>query len=221
MADEDGTGSAHPDGVVAAGAAAGSGTTAEPVPTTGISLATGGTLSARSVPAMPAFVAVLVTEGPNGVASTAARLLGDMLRAGVRAGLRHHADPGGAREQARHMVRTGLDLGAFAPGALAPSLDVRAEGVDDRFVRTWVRTVRRVAEIRTVLVHGDDTVWRHRLRPDRWADDDVILTLARHNGVPGRPGWFHPRLGTHEYAAGHGVGHEALVYPFTLGDLLL
>ena len=29
---------------------------------------------------------------------------------------------------------------------------------------------------------------------------DVVLWLVRHNGIAGRPGWFHARLGLHQHA---------------------
>src|SRR5262245_45280580 len=61
--------------------------------------------------------------------------------AGMRAGIRHYARPGAAGDQAHHCASVGKRLGVFVPGALAPTLDVEAEGVDDRFIRTWIKTV--------------------------------------------------------------------------------
>ncbi|MFC4002743.1 GH25 family lysozyme [Prauserella oleivorans] len=167
------------------------------------------------------FASITVTESLNWTDSTAARQLRDALHAGVHAGIRHFARPGGAQDQARHLVRTGAPLGAFAPGALAPALDARAEGVDDRFVKAWIKAVRNEAGLRRVLVYAAFDDWQHRFRPDKWADSDVVLWLIRHNGIPGRPGWFHSRLGLHQHSAGNGFGADALVYPFTLADVLL
>ncbi|WP_024875037.1 lysozyme [Saccharomonospora piscinae] len=167
-----------------------------------------------------AFASISVTENSNWVDRDAAEQLGTALRAGVHAGIRHVGRPGGAQDQARHLVRVGKPLGAFTPGTLAPTLDARAEGVDDRFVRTWIRTVRQEAVIRRVLVYDEPEHWQ-RLHPDKWADDDVVLWSPWHNGIPGRPGWFHPRLGLHEHSCADGIGRHALVYPFTLADVLI
>lgn len=174
-------------------------------------------LRARAV----AFASVSVTESLNWTDEDAARQLVAASRAGVHAGIRHFARPGAVADQVRHLVRTGMPLGAFAPGALAPTLDVRATGVDDRFVKSWIKAIRHATGIRRVLVAAPYEMWVHGLRPGKWADDDVVLWLARHNGIPGRPGWFHPRLGLHQHGEGDGIGAEALVYPFTLTDVLL
>ncbi|EHR63143.1 glycoside hydrolase family 25 domain-containing protein [Saccharomonospora cyanea] len=167
------------------------------------------------------FASVSITDNSNWVDRDAAARLTEALHAGVHAGIRHLGRPGAPQDQARHVVRVGKPLGAFTPGTLAPTLDARAEGVDDRFVRTWIRTLRQEAVIRRVLVYAEAAQWLHRFRPDRWADDDVVLWSAWHNGVPGRAGWFHPRLGLHEHTGEGGIGRHALVYPFTLADVLV
>ncbi|SFP40981.1 Glycosyl hydrolases family 25 [Amycolatopsis arida] len=163
------------------------------------------------------FASVTVTESLNWTDSAAVRQLRAAQGLGLHCGARHLARPGGASNQAEHFVRTTAPLGTFAPGALAPALDVRVPGVDDRFVRGWIKAVRQAAGVGTVLVYAEYEDWLHRLRPDKWADAGVVLWLVRHNGIPGRPGWFHSRLGLHE----HHPGHDALVYPFTLADILL
>lgn len=167
------------------------------------------------------FAAITVTESMNWADEQAARELLAARKAGVHAGIRHYARPGGAQDQARHAVRAGRQLHAFASGALAPTLDVEATGVDDRFIRTWIKTMRQVTGIRRVLVYAHYEQWLHRFRPGKWVDDDVVLWLIRHNGIPGRPGWFHPRLGLHQHTQGKGYAVDALVYPFTLDDVLL
>ncbi|MFF5988852.1 GH25 family lysozyme [Prauserella flavalba] len=167
------------------------------------------------------FAAITVTESLNWTDDNAARQLGDAMRAGVHAGIRHYARPGAVQDQAKHFVRTGMPLGAFAPGALAPSIDVGADGVDDRFIKSWIKAVRNAAGIRRILVYAAYEDWLHRFHPDKWADSEVVLWLVRHNGIPGRPGWFHSRLGLHQHSAGRPFGADALVYPFTLSDVLL
>lgn len=174
------------------------------------------------------FASITVTENLNWSDVGAERQIEEAQHAGVRAGIRHYARPGAAGDQAEHCASVGKRLGVFYPGSLAPALDVEAEGVDDRFVRTWIKTVRQAAGIRRVLVAAPYDHWLHRLRPDRWADRDVVLWVSRHNGIPGRPGWFHPRLGVHQHGpAPTGaefdgpIGFDALVYPFTLADLLV
>jgi lysozyme len=173
------------------------------------------------------FASVTVTESINWSDGGAQRQVEAAQRAGVRAGIRHYARPGAAYDQAEHCVRLGKQLDVFGPGSLAPTLDVEAVGVDDRFIRAWIKTVRHAAGIRRVLVYAPYEHWLHQLNPDKWADSDVVLWVSRHNGIPGRPGWFHQRLGLHQHSSAqapglHGpIGLDALVYPFTLADLLL
>lgn len=174
------------------------------------------------------FASVTVTENVNWSDAGAQRQIAAAQEAGVRAGIRHYARPGAPHDQAEHCVRLGKQLGVFGPGALAPALDVHAVGVDDRFIRAWIKGVRHAAGIRKVLVYAPYDSWLHELHPDKWADSDVVLWVRRHNGIPGRPGWFHPRLGLHQHRAApiapglHGpIGLDALVYPFTVADVLL
>lgn len=167
------------------------------------------------------FASITVTENLNWSDAGSAQQLSRALDAGVHAGIRHLAREGGAIDQARHVVRTGAPLGAFAPGVLAPALDARAPGIDDRFVKTWLKTLRGEAGIRKVLVYAEFDDWQHRFHPDKWADADVVLWLVRGNGIPGRPGWFHSRLGVHQHTGEGPVAPSALVYPFTLTDVLL
>ncbi|EHR52722.1 lysozyme M1 (1,4-beta-N-acetylmuramidase) [Saccharomonospora marina XMU15] len=167
------------------------------------------------------FASITVTEGMNWTDERAARQLVDAYRAGVHAGIRHYARPGAPQEQAKHLAQTGTRLGALVPGSLAPALDVGAEGIDDRFVKAWIKSLRQCAGIRRVLVYAPYEHWQRRLHPDKWADDEVVLWLVRHNGIPGRPGWFHSRLGLHQHGNGGGYGNDALVYPFTLADIVL
>jgi lysozyme len=173
------------------------------------------------------FASVTVSENVNWSDPGAERMLSAAQHAGLHTGARHFARPGAVHDQAEHFVRTAGRLGAFAPGSLAPALEVDAQSVDDRFVKSWIKHVRHAARIRRVLVYAAHDCWAHRLHPNRWADPDVVLWLVRHNGIPGRPGWFHARLGLHQHAlsslpgvAGP-VAQDAVVYPFTLSDVLL
>jgi GH25 family lysozyme M1 (1,4-beta-N-acetylmuramidase) len=173
------------------------------------------------------FASVTVTESVNWIDRGAQRQIEAAQRARVRAGIRHYARPGAAYDQAEHCVRLGKQLDVFGPGSLAPALDVEAVGVSDRFIKAWIKSVRHAAGIRRVLIYAPYEHWLHELHPDKWADSDVVLWVSRHNGIPGRPGWFHPRLGVHQHSAAeapglHGpIGLDALVYPFALTDLLL
>jgi lysozyme len=174
------------------------------------------------------FASVTVSENVNWRDTGAERMVAAAQEAGLHTGARHYARPGAVHDQAEHFVRTASRLGAFAPGSLAPALEVDAQSVDDRFVKAWIKHVRNAARIRRVLVYAGHDCWSRRLHPDRWADPDVVLWLVRHNGIPGRPGWFHARLGLHQHAYDEGVAgvggpvaQDAVVYPFTLSDLLL
>lgn len=165
-----------------------------------------------------AFASITTTESMNWSDPVAARQVASARDAGLRTGVRHFARPGGPGEQAEHAARFARPLGALAAGSLAPALHVAVEGVDDKFIKTWIKTLRHTTGIRRVLVYADYEHWLHQqLHPDKWADREVVLWLVRHNGIPGRPGWFHSRLGLHQ----HSAGRDALVYPFTLADLLL
>ena len=167
------------------------------------------------------FAAVTVTEGLNWLDENAVRQVTIAQRAGLHVGIRHYARAGAPAYQARYLVETGKPLGAFAPGALAPTLDVGANGIDDRFIKTWIKAWRHASGLQRVLVYADHDDWAHRFSPDKWADDEVVLWLVRRNGIPGRPGWFHSRLGVHQHGHTGGIGTDALVYPFALDDLLL
>lgn len=174
------------------------------------------------------FASITVTENVNWSDAGANRQIAAAQRAGVHTGIRHYARPGAPQDQAEHCARTGMALGVFGPGALAPALDVEVVGVDDRFVKAWIKAIRNAAGIRRVLVYARYEAWSHELHPDKWADADVVLCVRRHNGIPGRPGWFHPRLGLHEHLAAPiapgfdgPIGLDAIVYPFTLADVLL
>lgn len=174
------------------------------------------------------FASITVTESNNWSDPTAERQITAAQRVGIHTGARHYARPGAVQDQAQHFVRTGRRIGAFNPGSLAPALEVAAEGVDDRFIRSWIKAMRQASKVRRVLVYAGHEHWESLLSPDKWADSEVVLWLARHNGIPGRPGWFHQRLGVHQHGnegallgLGGTVRQDAIVYPFTLADLLI
>lgn len=164
-----------------------------------------------------AFASITNTEGMNWHDPRATEQVEGATRSGLHAGIRHFATPGGPADQATQAVRHGKPIGAFQRGSLAPALHVAAEGVGDKFIKSWIKAIRQAANIQRVLIYAEYELWLHHLHPDRWADSEVTLWLVRHNGIPGRPGWFHSRLGVHQ----HGAGSDAVVYPFTLADLLL
>jgi GH25 family lysozyme M1 (1,4-beta-N-acetylmuramidase) len=175
-----------------------------------------------------AFASITVTENVNWSDLGAQRQITAAQEAGVRAGIRHYARPGAPADQAEHCVRLGKQLGVFGPGSLAPALDVDAVGVDDRFIKAWIKGVRHAAGIRRVLVYAPYDAWLHHLHPEKWADADVVLWVRRHNGIPGRPGWAHPRLGLHQHRTAPiapgldgPIGLDAIVYPFTIADVLV
>ncbi|MBB5852924.1 GH25 family lysozyme M1 (1,4-beta-N-acetylmuramidase) [Amycolatopsis umgeniensis] len=174
------------------------------------------------------FASVTVSENTNWRDVAAERNLAGAQHAGIHTGARHYARPGAVHDQADHFVRTASALGAFAPGSLAPALEVEAPSVDDRFIKAWIKHVRHAARIERVLVYAGLDCWTDRLHPDKWADSEVVLWLVRHNEIPGRPGWFHSRLGLHQHGFGTGlpgvdgpIAQDAVVYPFALSDVLL
>jgi len=163
------------------------------------------------------FACVTTTESMNWRDPDAGKQVTAAREAGLHAGVRHFARPGGPEEQARLAARFAAPLGALTRGCLAPALHVAVDGLDDRFVKSWLRTVRSVTGVRRVQVHATYEYWVRHLHPAKWADPEVVLGIVRHNGIAGRPGWSEARLGIHQ----HRTGHAAVVYPFTLDDLLL
>jgi LysM repeat protein/GH25 family lysozyme M1 (1,4-beta-N-acetylmuramidase) len=93
--------------------------------------------------------------------------------------------------------------GLLAPGSLFPALDIEAADLQssaDAFVRDFITQYRQASGRREIAVYANLDWWTHYLHPDQWADDSVILWIARYNGDPGNPGWSHPRLGVHQHS---------------------
>jgi len=96
------------------------------------------------------------------------------------------------------------------------------------FVAEFISRLRTATGIRRVFVYANLDWYTNVLRPDEWADPDVLLWIARYNGDPGNPGWPHPQLAVHQHTqkgsvpgiAGN-VDRDATVSGYTLAQLTL
>lgn len=96
------------------------------------------------------------------------------------------------------------------------------------FVHEFIRLFRESTGVRRILIYANLDWYRNILRPDDWADADVLLWIARYNGDPGNPGWSHSQLALHQHTqtgtvpgiAGK-VDRDATVGSYTLAHLTL
>ncbi|WP_063695709.1 LysM peptidoglycan-binding domain-containing protein [Amycolatopsis orientalis] len=177
------------------------------------------------------FASFKLTEDTTYTDTTSASRVPAARNAGVVPGGYHFARPGNVGGQAEHFAANLRAAGLLDGGALAPMLDMEAAALRsgaNGFVGEFIRCLRETAGIRRVLVYANLDWYRNVLRPDEWADADVLLWIARYNGDPGRPGWEHPQLALHQHTqkgtvpgiSGH-VDRDATVGSFTLAQLTL
>ncbi|WNV86560.1 LysM peptidoglycan-binding domain-containing protein [Umezawaea sp. Da 62-37] len=122
---------------------------------------------------------------------------------GIAAGGYHFAQPGNVSAQVDHFVHHLRARGLLDSGALWPMLDMEADGFGDPngFIAEFIRLYRERSGRRQILVYANQNWFTTRLRPDEWADDDVILWCAQYNGDPGNLDYAHPRLGLHQHTS--------------------
>lgn len=122
--------------------------------------------------------------------------------AGIRVSGYHFAHAGKLDPQVKTFVDALKGKGLLKPGNLAPMLDMEAtdlRATGNAFVRDFIPRFRSATGLRRIVVYANLDWFTNVLRPDEWADPDVILWLARYGFPAGVPGWFHPRLGLHQY----------------------
>lgn len=185
------------------------------------------------------FASVKTTQGTGYRNPKAAGQAGGARDAGVAPGAYHFADnrlPVGA--QVNYFVDNSAPLGLFSEGSLMPMLDVEASPGDgigwnawsaNTFIPQFIRGLRDRTGVADVAIYASLNDWRTILRPDEWADDDVLVWVAVHNGDPGNlQGYYHRRAGLHQHTAEGNVPGAAgfidrniTVNGFTLSSLLI
>ncbi|SDC25973.1 LysM peptidoglycan-binding domain-containing protein [Actinokineospora iranica] len=151
------------------------------------------------------YASIKLTENTDFVDPDAAGHIAGARSAGIVPGGYHFARPGNIPAQvghfAAHLERHRL---LSTPGALAPMLDMEApelRGQANSFTAEFIDRLRAATGIGRVLVYANLDWFTHVLRPGQWADEDVMLWIARYNGDPGNPGWTHPRLALHQHTS--------------------
>lgn len=177
------------------------------------------------------FCSFKLTEGIGNTDSTSPGRVPAARAAGIVPGGYHFARPGDVGGQAARFAASLRAAGLLGGGALAPMLDMEAAELRDGangFVRDFIARLRAETGIRRVLVYGNLDWYTNVLRPGDWADADVLLWIARYNGIPGRPGWSHPQLAVHQHSQqgrvpgiSGNVDRDATVGSYTLAQLTL
>lgn len=148
------------------------------------------------------FASIKVTEGTDFTDPNATDHVNHARAAGIRVGGYHFARDTNLEAQVDHFAAQLRARALLDGGALAPMLDMEANELRDtanQFTAAFIARLRAVTGKRRVLVYANLHWWTNVLRPDQWADDDILLWIARYNGDPGNPGWHHPRLALHQH----------------------
>ncbi len=172
-----------------------------------------------------------LTESTGYVDPTSGPRIAAARSAGIAPGGYHFARPGDPVAQANHFA-TQLRLnGLHSAGSLAPMLDMEAaelRGTANSFVPAFIARLRAVIGVHRVLVYANLDWFTRVLDPARWADDGVLLWIARYNGNPGNPGWTHPKLALHQHTQtgtvpgiGGNVDRNATIGNYALADLTI
>lgn len=177
------------------------------------------------------YASIKVSESTNFVDNAAAGHANGARAAGIRAGGYHFARDTTINAQVDHFTAQLRARGLLAAGSLAPMIDMEAAELRDNanpFLTAFISRFRQVTGIRRVLVYANLDWWTRVLRPNEWADADVLLWIARYNGDPGNPGWAHPKLALHQHTSTGtvpgipgNVDRNATIGGYTLGHLTL
>ncbi|GAB3467057.1 GH25 family lysozyme [Actinophytocola sediminis] len=150
------------------------------------------------------YASIKVTESTTFIDNAAPGHASGARAAGIRAGGYHFARNTDITRQVNHFATHLRALGLLNPGSLAPMIDMEAaelRGNANPFITTFITRLRHATGIRRVLVYANLDWWTRVLRPNEWADADVLLWIARYNGDPGNPGWVHPKLALHQHTS--------------------
>lgn len=176
------------------------------------------------------FAWLKLTESTDFV-DNAAKSHADQARsAGIRVGGYHFARNTGIDAQVRHFAKHLKARGVIGSRSLAPALDMEAaelRSTANSFVERFIDKLRAETGVQRVAVYANLDWFRNVLKPAKWADDDVLLWIARFNGDPGHPGFSHPRLAVHQHTSEGNVpgipgdiDRNATIGRFRLADLL-
>ncbi|WP_158888491.1 glycoside hydrolase family 25 protein [Amycolatopsis anabasis] len=149
------------------------------------------------------FVLLKVTESVDFVDAKSAAYADGARGAGIAAGGYHFARPVDVAAQVAHFADRLKERGLLATGSVWPALDMEANGFADpnAFVKDFIGQFRQRTGVQGMLVYANLNWWKNILKPDGWADDNVLLWIARYNGDPGNPGWSHPKLALHQHSS--------------------
>jgi GH25 family lysozyme M1 (1,4-beta-N-acetylmuramidase) len=148
------------------------------------------------------FASIKVTEGTTFTDGAATTHVNGARAAGIHPGGYHFARNAALDTQVSHFVANLRARALLNNDALAPMLDMEAaelRSTANPFIVEFIRQYRAVTGLRRILVYANLDWWTHVLAPNEWADSEVRLWIARYNGNPGNPGWWHPRLALHQH----------------------
>lgn len=178
------------------------------------------------------FASIKVTDGEEFV-DPQARHHGPAARAaGIRVGGYHFARTGNVQTQVDSFFKQLHARAMLSSTSLAPMLDMEeASGLRstaNTFIPQFIEKFRAKAGLMRVFVYANLDWFQNVLRPNEWADANVMLWIARFNGNPGKPGFSHPNLVLHQHTEsgkvpgipGH-VDRDATIGSHKLADLLL
>lgn len=178
------------------------------------------------------FASVKVTDGEEFVDPQARHHVPGARAAGVRVGGYHFARKGNVQTQVDQFFEQLHARALLSSTSMAPVLDIEeASGLRataNSFIPQFIAKLRAKAGIKRVFVYANLDWFTNVLRPNEWADANVMLWIARFNGNPGKPGFTHPKLVLHQHSktgkvpgiAGH-VDRDATIGTHKLADLLL
>ncbi|MQA07978.1 MAG: lysozyme [Pseudonocardiaceae bacterium] len=149
------------------------------------------------------YAVMKVTESVDYVDPTSDDYANGARGAGIAAGGYHFARPVDVGAQVAHFADRLKERDLLNSGSVWPALDMEAEGFGDAnaFIRDFIAQFRERTGVSGMLVYANLNWWQTVLRPDDWADNNVLLWIARYNGDPGNPGWSHPKLALHQHTS--------------------
>lgn len=148
------------------------------------------------------FASIKVTESTDFTDGAAAGHTAGARSAGIHPGGYHFARDTAIDGQVIHFVNNLQANALLNNDAMAPMLDMEAAELRDNsnaFITEFIRQYRHVTGLKRIFVYANLDWWTNLLAPNQWADDEVRLWIARFNGDPGNPGWYHPRLALHQH----------------------
>ncbi|XVV05322.1 LysM peptidoglycan-binding domain-containing protein [Actinosynnema sp. CA-248983] len=175
------------------------------------------------------FASVKTTEGVGYTNPLATSQVNGARSVGIAAGGYHYAHPGNVAGQVGYFVASLKARDLLAEGSMWPMLDMEEDGFGDPngFVAEFIDRFR-AATGAPLLVYANQYWYTRLLRPDEWADDQVLLWCAQYNGDPGNVDYAHHRLAIHQHTnqgtvngfAGH-VDRNATVGGWTRSAFIL